>query len=513
MTACAPQGYEAATGIASQTVQDIACQDKALETKLWDGLKTYLLEQKTLPEADTFKTALHEQLKSLAAKNPQMTSAQKADLQAALDQLVETILEDAPAGERVTTPEQLLLLLSAIDVGDRSTPFRAYMQDKVQGRFAQVQKAASVIELSCDAGSGDANSSAGIVEPEVGVPPGNGANAGAETPADSGQATDSRDYTYHLQQAQREGIPLATFGGRWAFATAYQSCQSVQLPALNNQSTEISGISIVGKHSDGVGSKRMIANLAQVQNTHAYIRDMNTYGEGCFNVRQNPLIYDYGGKPYATTSADSVIDLFKNNGDGTSVLGIDCSGFVFTALATAGLRLKEGRTLKASDSWAWGSSSYVEPQNNGLTCLSKITVTPTSSLQSGDIVAVYGHVLLIDKVGADPFGIASAKTEGDCAKITSNQFNFVVSQSSPNKGGIGINYFAARDYLPTSSKMNDGLQKYAKAACLAKVTGKSSTPNVGTLSVVRHKGTEACKAPRVKMARESCIQTCSSLVR
>lgn len=511
MTACAPQGYEAASGIASQTVQDIACQDKALETKLWDGLKTYLLEQKTLPDADTFKTALHEQLKILAAKNPHMTSKQKADLQAALDQLVETILEDAPAGERVKTPEQLLLLLSAIDVGDRSTPFRAYMQDKVQGRFAQVQKAASVVELSCentDAGT-DGNSSAGLVD--------TGSGSGAETDSGSGSGSqagsDSRDYNYHLQQAQREGIPLATFGGRWAFATAYQSCQSVQLPSMNSQSTEISGISIVGKHSDGVGSKRMIASLSQVQNTHTYIRDMNTYGEGCFNVRQNPLIYDYGGKPYATTAADSPIDLFKNNGDGTSVLGIDCSGFVFTALATAGLRLKEGRALKASDSWAWGSSTYVEPQNNGLTCLNKITVTPTSSLQSGDIVAVYGHVLLIDKVGADPFGIASAKSEGDCAKITSNQFNFVVSQSSPNKGGIGINYFEARDYLPTSSKMKDGLEKYAKAACVAKVTGKSSTPNIGTLSVVRHKGTEACKAPRVKMARESCIQSCSSLIR
>lgn len=506
--ACAPQGYEAATNIASQTVQDIACQDKELETKLWDGLKTYLLEQKSIPTAATMKTAFHEQLEDLAAANPSLSFEDKERLRKNLNQLIEALLEEAPAGERVETPEQLLLLLSAIDVGDRSTEFRSYMQDKVRGGFGRLQKTASTLQLDCsqNSSSDQGQDSAGVTPPQESEP-GN--------PEDPGQApqTLDKDYAYHLDQAQQAGVPMAAFGGRWAFATAYQSCQSVQLPSMNNQSPEISGISIVGKHPDGVGSKRMISNLPQVQSTHYYVRDMNSYAEGCFNVRQNPLIYDYGGKPSATTALDSPIDLFKNNGDGTSVLGIDCSGFVFTAMATAGLRLKEGRALKASDSWAWGSSSYVEPQNNGLTCLAKIPVTPTKSLQPGDIVAVYGHVLLIDKVGTDPFGIASAKTESDCGKITSNQFDFVVSQSSPNKGGVGINYFEARDYLPTSAKMKAGLEKYAYHACIAKVTGKASTPNVGTLSVVRHKGTAACMAPRVKMARESCIQSCSSLLR
>lgn len=505
MTACAPQGYEAMSDIASQVGNDIACKDAKLETKLWDGLKSYLIEQKEVPSADTLKQAMHEQVEKLAAENPGMTSQDQDRLKADLDKLVVSLLEEAPKGERVETPEQLLMLLSAIDVGDRTTVFRSYMQDKVRGTFTQLSKTVNSFDLNCP--STDDNSSAG-----TGDGSGGGSNVVEPTPGEP-QPEPNRDYAYHKAEAVNAGESLAVFGARWAFATAYQTCQSVVLPDLNNQTPELVGIKITGKHSDGVGNKREIASLSQVQGTHPYVKDVGSYGEGCFSVKSNPLIYDYGGKPYGTTAADSPIDVFKNNGDGTKVLGIDCSGYVYTSMATAGLRLKSGRALKASDSWAWGSSSYVEPQNNGLTCLSKISVTPTTSLKAGDIVAVYGHVLLIDKAGADPFGIASAKTESDCSKVKYPGFDFTVAQSSPNKGGVGINFFEARDYLPTSEKMRVGLEKYAYYACLAKVNNKTYAPNVGTLSVIRHKGTSDCMAPRVKMARESCIQSCSSLRR
>lgn len=496
MTACAPQGYEAMNNIASQTVQDISCKDKDLETKLWDGLKAYLLEQKSIPSAEVLNKAFSNQLEKMVVDNPQLSKSDLAQLSGDLERLVSTLLEEAPQGERVESPEQLLLLLSAMDVGDRSTVFRSYMQDKVRGQFKSLQKTVQSFDVNCTA-------------PENPVAPLPENETAESAPVDKLNL----NYEYHKAQVLNQGGSLAVFGGRWAFATAYQSCQSVQIPSMNNQTPEVAGISVVGKHSDGVGSKRMISSLSQVQNTHYYVRDMSTYGQGCFNVRQNPLIYDYGGKPYGTTAADSPIDLFKNNGDGTSVLGIDCSGYVYTSMAAAGLRLKGGRPLKASDSWAWGSSTYVEPQDNGLTCLSKISITPSVSMKAGDIVAVYGHVLLIDKIGKDPFGLDRVKSASDCAKITSDQFDFVVAQSAPSKGGIGINYFEAKSYLPTSSKMKTGLEKYAYYACLAKFNGKSYTPNVGTLSIVRHKGTPECMAPRVKLAREACIESCSSLQR
>ncbi len=488
LAGCGQQYSVAVDGMASQTVSDIACKNQQLEEKLYDGLKSYLIEQKSIPSATELKSAMKAHVDKLAQDNPRMTLEQQSRLQTNLDQLVDSLLDEAPQGERVTSSEQLLGLLSAIDVGDRSTTFRSYMQDRVRSNFNQLSTTVKAMDLEC--------------------PPA-GDSTQAVTPSNP-QVVENSDYDYHKKQAVAAGVPLAVFGERWALATAYQSCNSLEIPALDNSVADIKGIAITGKHPDGVGNKRVIASLPQVQATHPYLKEVSSYGATCFNVRQNPLIYDYGGKPYATTASSSPIDLFKNGGDGTSVLGIDCSGYVYTSMATAGLRLKEGRALKASDSWAWGSTSYVEPQSNGLTCLSKITVTPSMSLKAGDIVAVPGHVIIIDRVGADPFGIATVQAASDCSKITSDSFDFTIAQSSPSKEGVGINRSIAKDYLPTSEKMKAGLQKYAYYACLAKFNAKNYTPSLGTLSVIRHKGTTACMDKRVVLARESCIQSCSS---
>jgi hypothetical protein len=497
LAGCGQQYSVAVDGMASQTVSDIACKDQQLEEKLYNGLKSYLIEQKTIPSATELKSAMRTHVEKLAQDNPRLTAEQQSRIQTNLDQLVDSLLEEAPQGERVETSEQLLGLLSAIDVGDRSTTFRSYMQDRVRSNFNQLATTVKAMDLECPA-TGDSSQSA-----EGGT---------STTPVDPStpQVEANPDYDYHKKQAVAAGVPLAVFGERWALATAYQSCNSLEIPALDNSVADIKGIAITGKHSDGVGNKRVIASLSQVQATHPYLKEVSSYASACFNVRQTPLIYDYGGKPYATTASTSPIDLFKNGGDGTSVLGIDCSGYFYTSMATAGLRLKEGRALKASDSWAWGSTSYVEPQSNGLTCLSKITVTPSMSLKAGDIVAVPGHVIIIDRVGADPFGIATVQSASDCSKITSDSFDFTIAQSSPSKEGVGINRSIAKDYLPTSEKMKAGLQKYAYYACLAKFNSKNYTPSLGTLSVIRHKGTTACMDKRVVLARESCIQSCSS---
>jgi cell wall-associated NlpC family hydrolase len=500
MTACSPQGNQAIQNIADQTTDSIACKDQKLEEKLWDGLKSYLIEQESIPTADALKEAFHSQVTKLATENPRFTIEEQARLTQNLDQVVDSLLAEAPNGERVETSQELLILLSAIDVGDRTTVFRSYMQDKVRGQLTSLNKTVSALDLDCS------NSSAGNDDAGSG-------DTATGAPAETTPEAVTLDYAYHKQQALKNGEPLSVFGGRWAFATAYQSCQSVQLPSMDDKTPDLQGIKITGTHSDGVGSKRAIASLPLVQSTHPYLKTVSSYGAGCFNVRQSPLIYDYGGKPYGTTSSTSTIDFFKNNGSGMAVLGIDCSGYVYTAMATAGLRLKEGRALKASDSWAWGSTAYVEPTKNGLTCLAKISITPTSAIKAGDIVAVPGHVLLIDKAGADPFGLASVTKEADCSKLTSSSFDFVVAQSSPSKGAVGINYFEARNYLPTSAKMKAGLEKYGYYACLAKFTKKTYTPSLGTLSVVRHKGTSACIAPRVALAKEACISGCTSLER
>ncbi len=504
LSACAPQDHEAINKIATNTTQDISCKSSELESRLWDGLKEYLIQEEKVLSADSLKEVFHQRFRELQAKNPQTSLVQFRDLQNKMDNLIDTLLGEAPQGERATSSSELLILLSAMDVGDQSTPFRAYIQPKVRQQLSDLQLVIQKMNLGCE-NSDSSNNQTNASEEMDPIAP-------VEVPPQE-SALAARDFEYHKRQALKAGFTLASFGAQWTLATAYQSCQATILPSMNSQTPSVEGIEEVGRHPDGVGKKRKIASLSDVVRTHYYVRDNSRYSQGCFDLRTSPLIYDYGGKPYATTATSSPIDLFKNNGDGTSVLGIDCSGYVFTAMASSGLRLKKGRALKASDSWAWGSSSYVEPQNNGLTCLNKVSVTPTASLKSGDIVAVYGHVVIIERAGKDPFGLSRAQTVEDCSSLKASGFDFTVAQSSPSKSAIGINFYEARDYLPTSAKMKSSLEKYAYYACLAKFNNKTYTPNLGTSSVVRHSGTESCMAPRVSLSRESCVASCGSLLR
>lgn len=484
--ACAPKYETSLKRVASGVGNTVICRDPLAREKVFDHMKEYLLEEKVLLPSRALNASVEKFFENLKTLHPEASWEGFDVVQSRVQNLIIMLLKEAPEGERIETAEQLLILLSALDVGDRSTPFRAYLQDKIHQSFLDLEQSAKILNVKC---------------PDI-------------IRLESVQGLqENPDFDYHKQQLLNAGESLAVIGERWAFATAYQSCQSIHWSALNEGTPDVQGITIVGKHPDGVGNKRLITDLESLQKTNFYISSQEAKGPSCFDVFRNPLIYDYGGKPYATLAKDSPLDLFKDFGDGTGVLGIDCSGFVYTALATAGLRFKKGRDLKASDAWAWGSGSYLEPQANGLTCFDKITLTPRESLRAGDIVAVQGHVLIIDKVGLDPFGIEKIRSENECSSITSDGFDFVVVQSSPSKGGVGLNYHEAKSYLLTSSKMKAGLEKYAASACRAKFGNKKMTPNLGSLSVIRHLGTSECLAPRVALARESCIQTCNSFLR
>ncbi|MFZ4402779.1 MAG: hypothetical protein ACOYOK_01645 [Pseudobdellovibrionaceae bacterium] len=312
----------------------------------------------------------------------------------------------------------------------------------------------------------------------------------------------------------------ALLGGQRALVTAYQSCPVLELPAMTASTPDVVGISVVGTHPDGVGSKREISILADVQRTHYYIQALArkaVSGAGsdsgaCFNVFENPLIYDYGGKPFVSADDDSILDFFRNAGDGTEVLGIDCSGFIFSSLATAGLRLQKNRPLKAADVIAWGSAAYVQPEANGLSCLKRVAVGKPSAagagLKAGDLVAVYGHVLMIYQVGSDPWGLKSVSEESACDQLNEDGFDFSVLQSSNSKNGLGINVFVAKDYLKTSDKMREGFLQYGRDFCRAKFKDKTWVPKFENVSLTRHSGEPECLGRRVLLSKESCVSKC-----
>lgn len=468
---CSQPSSQSYQTLSTKVVSQLGCE--TFESVFWDSLKDFLIQSQDFPDY----SLLSSQMTSILNESYQgkaLSKVQRAELTSDILNLYGFLIEEVT--KKSSSYQEFLLLISALDVGDRSSAFKSYMQDEIRGRLDQIKLKYRGLSSQCE-------------------------NSGLQMSAFS-----LKDFPASLQTTEISS--LSTWGGRWTAATAYQSCQTRDIPPLNLQSEDVRGIVITGTHPDGVGSKRQIASLALVQSSHPYIENSLQFGPSCFNVRQNPLIYDYGGKPFATTSLQSTINMFRDNGSGTSVLGIDCSAFVFTAYATAGLKMKSGRPLKASDSWAWGSGAYVEPQKNGLTCLQKISVTPTTSLQNGDIVAVYGHVLILDRVGADPFGLRKISRREDCSKVSSQDFDFTVLQSSNSKGGVGINSFEGADYLETSPKFKEGLTRYAVQACWALFEGRSYTPNLGTLSVVRHSGKPECLGARVVLENESCLDNC-----
>jgi hypothetical protein len=150
--------------------------------------------------------------------------------------------------------------------------------------------------------------------------------------------------------------------------------------------------------------------------------------------------------------------------------------------------------------------------NSNYTCLSSIPSSSTSSLQAGDIIASDGHVVMVDQVGDDPWGLRRAATASDCNEqiLSSDGFDFIITHSTPWKKGLGINRSIARDYLKTYETFKSGLTKYAVAFCNARFHAKVPKPSIEEVNIVRHLGTTECLAPNpIGLRYEACIQNCA----
>jgi hypothetical protein len=262
-------------------------------------------------------------------------------------------------------------------------------------------------------------------------------------------------------------------------------------------------------HPNGVGRRRAVGDADAIFRSNPYYANRASASRGCFAAANSPLIYDYGGKPYASSVGTSTIDLHKNAGSGSSALGIDCSGFVSTAIVSGGLRLRSGTSSKAYQVSGVSASMFASPAKNGLSCFAPVASTPTAELRAGDVISNTGHVVMVDRVGADPFGIAGARNATDCSNVSSKKFDFTIVQSSPSKGGIGLNRYRAADYF--SGSMRTGMEAYAKSFCRVRL-GLASPTTLAVPSqavVIRHTGTPSCVDRRIALEGESCMQSCA----
>ena len=309
------------------------------------------------------------------------------------------------------------------------------------------------------------------------------------------------------------------YGARKVMATAYQSCQVLDLnlmPLVPDNTPDIKGIVETSWHGIGDGIRRNISSIERVNATHYYLKRLqktSSYYQGCPNIFKTPLIFDFGGKPYLTSDPYPQVNLFKNYGSGTSALGMDCSGFVVAALAASGLRVKRnhpiGNNMVGLSSWM-----LKDPEGSHLSCLQKIYSDNRYPLLAGDIISAKGHVIVIERVYKDPvsglpdpFGLSKARSSEDCTQIKSlRQFQFSILQSTSEFNGMGINRIHIKD--TAHEQLTSGLLQYAKNACYKKFRVSAKKP-VYNITVSRHIQSAQCMEEEWHLVGEECLQNCS----
>lgn len=444
-----------------KAADQVGCSN--LSSSVWDVVTTSLIDDLSLPEAKVVSQSLSQKM---SAKF-QGIHASKVDKVS--DAVAEFIAYLQNEFSQTKDSNLLLETVVALEVGDHSDEVAIARQKQLDMLIKKIDQASVGTEQTCTP-----------TTPETPVP------------------------------VVPRTVAAMSFGAKKAMATAYQSCQSYEKPALDHNTPKLRGIKYDGMHPDGIGRRRLIGNLSEIQASHPYLE--TAYAANCRKVANNPLIYDYGGKPYTSSAEDSALDFFQDAGSGTKVLGIDCSGFVFSSIATAGLRIAPNTALKAKYVHGIPARFYMNPEQNGLGCFERIKVGVSGDLKEGDVIAGTGHINIVESAGADPFGINNARTETECNAITSDNFDFVVAQSSTSIEGVGINRMQVRDYLIESPTFDPGLEDYAKQACKARLAKKDVLLARSDLRIVRHKGTAACKATKpIALVGESCITSCPGM--
>lgn len=467
--------------LASQSIkQSLGCEN--VKSLTYDSFYELLDQSKLTPNPEDLKTALHKQLADLQASN-NFSSDEKKKLNLIveqMDQVVDLMLSESIKNPHLSWKEQIQKIIQ-YEMEDQSTRDLVETHQALRSHLDQVKQLSSSLSLACETTEASPDSPAPTTG-SAGSTQGGSVNPTAESSALVGVAQ----------------------GLKRVISTAYQSCRVLDLPALDKNAPSVVGITrLAEKHPDGIGAKRVISDLASVQKTHYYIRGIATESS-CQPVRNNPLIYDYGGEP---AISKNTLNFFSNAGTGTSVLGVDCSAFVSSAIAVSGLRYKPDLPNKPIYT-RQTSSQFINAAKSGFTCFDNVSLTPNQSILPGDIVAVVGHVVAIDSIGQDPFGLNQVKSVSECSKLNYKNFDIVIAQSSPSKNGIGINKFVVSDYLDESTKMRDAFVKMGTQACLAKFQNKTLQPLDSAWGFIRHKGTASCLATRVSMVGESCTQSC-----
>lgn len=361
-------------------------------------------------------------------------------------------------------------------------------------------------------------------------------------PATSTTNSTGTQYLFKLMQekiSQRQLNPSVA-GARLTMGTGYQSCNTLEKPRMGLNEV-LRGLVYYATHQSGATGLWKIFDLPALIQSHFYLRDLKQpESDSCLDTKKFPLLYDYGGRPGSkVVNGHRVMDLFTNAGSGSNkIFGLDCTGFVATALLTAGLKISKSNSCNPEEAQSLHTRLlFNEKSRPSYNCLDQVEVSqhkdsqgkPTAefALLPGDLIVTNGiHIAMVDQVGKDskgrldPFGLEKITQQTQC-EANSRQFqkfNFSVIQSSANSSqrnakyggsGIGMNRMTAKDYFTGDTNMRAGVIKMALAACLRKF-GAGAKVNGDYYRFYRHRSYDSnCICPkRVNMYREQCMQVC-----
>ena len=309
-------------------------------------------------------------------------------------------------------------------------------------------------------------------------------------------------------KTMRQTSNLVAYGAKKVMSTAYQSCQVLDLPPMSERHPT-RGLRVVRRQGRR-GYLRAISNQEALNRSHYYLSQIEVPDASqCVNIHRTPVLYNYGGKP--KTTKDS-IDLFQNKGgrNSSSLLGVDCSGFVTTALASAGLRLRVGVPIRPSHIYQVSSWLLKKPKIKNFSCLKKQTLSDDNPLQPGDIISSNTHVIIVDEVDEDPFGIQSIRQSSGChsKNIRDSRFQFRIIQSSSNNNAVGINRMDMSGAASRMRSIQRGLKRTASRLCYSRF-GVQAHRDIQEISILRHDSDNPkCREKEIHLKHQECLKFC-----
>lgn len=489
LSACSQAFHASTDAVATRVADQVGCAD--LKSALWTELYSLADDPKGYPTVDEMRAALRSKLEK------RMSDRSVADRLASEASGLYGLVVESATRESSGDIRRVISKLVALELGDEHTVDLASAQISLKQSFASIDSLVTEASVQC---SNPPPTGSGTPPPGAGPTP-------APTPMRDSPSEGA------MLDAWKDRMPAAVYGAWKTMSVAYQSCDAVALGALMDATPDVLGIYVnPNKHSSSGGKWREIDDLTLFLKTQPYLHVYRKPDPSCFDVQTRPLIYDFGGKPAYSGSITSDLDLFSENGTGaTNQLGIDCSGFVTTSILTAGLKLSSKDPQRPQFVSEIPARNFMNPDGDmkKLDCFDYLRVGDTVGIQPGDILASAGHVVMIDTVGRDPFGVARFQNKADCkaSNIDPARFDFTIAHSGSAKNGIGISRMKASDYFNDGGDMSDALREYGTAACKAKF-GEASAPKPSGAHIVRHLNTAKCMDRQVALRKSSCLASC-----